>query len=86
MRFLFLEPVDRPGFDLMMEANIGGLSQPLGRDLIQVLERSEGPTVEQVLGNIRKRPFNFAFIEKRALQTVPMVERKFLPSRTLFIR
>src|SRR5215467_16081921 len=42
-----------------MEANIGGLNQPLRCDLIQVLERSEGPTVEQVLGNIRKWPFNF---------------------------
>jgi hypothetical protein len=77
VRFLFLEPVDGPGFDFMVEANIGGLSQPLGRDLIQVLERSKGPTVEQVLGNIRKRPFNFALGEKRALQTVTRVDYKF---------
>src|SRR5215831_17771414 len=69
-----------------MEADIGGLSQPLHRDLIQVLERSEGPTVKQVLGNIRKRPFNFALGKSRALQIVVMMAQKFSLSRTLSIR
>jgi len=45
----------------MMEAHVGGLGQPLHSDLIQVLQRSERPAVEQVLRNIRKRPFNLTF-------------------------
>jgi hypothetical protein len=48
VRFLFLKPVDRPGLDLRVEAHISGLGQPLCRNLIQVLQRSEGAAVEQV--------------------------------------
>ena len=35
-------------FGFLVEAHIGGLGQPLRRDLVQVLQRSEGPAVEQV--------------------------------------
>src|SRR6516162_2313913 len=44
-----------------MEAHVGGLSQPLCRDLIQVLQGSEGPAIEQILRNIGKRALDLTF-------------------------
>jgi len=65
--------------------HVGDFGKPERGGLVKVLQRSERAAVEQIGFEVGKGPFYFAFIEKRALQTVAMVERKFLPSRTLFI-
>jgi len=46
-------------------------------------ERTTGP---EGFAHIADGSLHAAFIEKRALQTVAMVEHKFSQSRTLFIR
>jgi hypothetical protein len=47
--------------------------------LVQVRQRGEGDPRPEVLFDETDGRLNFAFVEKRALQTVTMVERKFLP-------
>src|SRR5438552_6533067 len=48
VRLLFLVEIDGPALRFVVEAQVGGAGQPVGRDLLQMLERGEGPAVEQV--------------------------------------
>jgi hypothetical protein len=50
--------------------------------LVQVRQRGEGDPRPEVLFDEADGRLNFAFGEKRALQTVVMVAYKFSPSRT----
>jgi len=59
--------------------HVGDVGKPECRSLVEVLQRSEGAAVEQVGFDVGKWPFYFPFIEKRPLQMVAMVARKFLP-------
>src|SRR2546426_7354057 len=50
----------RPG-GLWRDASGGGVGQPVCRGLVQVLQRSKGTAVEQVLFQIGKRPLHLPF-------------------------
>jgi hypothetical protein len=69
-----------------MDAHISRLRKPERRGLIEMLERSKGPAIQQVCFQVRKRPLNFALGKKRVMQTVVTVACKFSPSRILSIR
>jgi len=58
-----------------------GVVQVGDREESPMPKRGQYPTLDDKNGI-----FNLGFIEKRALQTVAMVERRFLRSHTLFIR
>jgi hypothetical protein len=70
VRLLFLIEVDRPALGFLVDAQVRGVGQPVGCDLVQMLERSERPAIEQVLLGVPKWPLDLTFGEKRVLQTV----------------
>ena len=73
VRFFFLVEIDGPALGFPVQADVGDLGKPESRCLVEVLQRREGAAVEQVGFQVGKGPFDFTFIEKRALQTVAMV-------------
>ena len=53
--------VDRLPLGLSMHSHVGRFRQPAGRDFIQMLQRVEGASVEQIRFHIVKRPFHLPF-------------------------
>jgi hypothetical protein len=69
-----------------MLAFVGHLVKPLACLRVYIPQIGERAQRPEVLANISDSRFHLSFIEKRALQTVAMMQHKFSPSRTLFIR
>ena len=81
-----LESVDGALPRFPVEPLVGDFGKPLPCLAVHILYVRELPQGPEVLAHIPDGTLHFPFIEKRALQTVAVVEHKFLPSRTLFIR
>ena len=69
-----------------MDARVGPVSFPAIQIGLSIFQALEALPFERGLLRVTDAGFDFTFGEKRALQTVAMVERRFSPSRTLFIR
>jgi hypothetical protein len=64
-----------------MLALVGDIGEPLPHLTVGIMQISELAQRPEILAHISDGTFDFAFGEKRALQTVPTVDYKFSLSR-----
>jgi hypothetical protein len=54
VRLLFLVEFEGSALGLAVDAHVGGRGQPVGRDLVQVIEGAEGAAIEQIFSTYPK--------------------------------